>query len=159
MIEGENAKTICKQPHGHTWNVRVFIEPESSIVLDQKENTVALFAKIKKDWHEFIDNHIDHSFLFNSRDGLLEYMKKDNPCGRHVCTPGDPTTEMLSVLLKAKLSAFLNASGLQLKVIRLELYETQTNGVICEGDPQIHLPKDTSGKHWWNRPDMSTNDF
>jgi 6-pyruvoyltetrahydropterin/6-carboxytetrahydropterin synthase len=160
LVEGENGKTICAQPHGHTWNVRAFMEPIKDKVLDQKENTFGLFSKIKGDWHRFIDNHIDHSFLFNSNDPLLQFMIKDLPCGRHVTVPGDPTTEMVSVLLKSKLQAILKASDLGLQCYKLELFETQTNGIICEGDPSVHLPKDPTGNtYWWNRADMSTNDL
>ena len=163
LIEGENRKTFCIQPHGHTWNIKVCLSCLEKKVLDHKENTLVSFSKIKTKWHTWLDNHIDHSFIFNDKDTLLQFMIKDHPNGRHVVVPGDPTTEMLAVVFKAKLNTFLESlsfNGLHFICHRLMLNETKTNGVIFSGDPQDHLPTGRpEKKDWWFRNDFSTNNL
>ena len=163
LIEEENRKTICTQPHGHTWNVKVYLSCIEKKTLDHKENTLVFFSSIKTKWHTWLDNHIDHSFIFNNRDPLLQFMIKDHPAGRHVVVPGDPTTEMLAVVLKAKLDIFLknlSFNGLHFICHRLILNETRTNGIIFSGDPKDHLPlQKEEGKDWWFRNDFSTNNL
>ncbi len=160
LIEGENGNTICAQPHGHTWQIRAHLSPTSDVRLNNQENTIALFSKVKKDWHNFIDNHIDHSFIFNHRDPLLDFMREQLPGGRHVVVPGDPTTEIVSVVLKSKLDAILKVSGLELMCESMEVNETQTNCVTFSGNPFEQLPKGSNPEtYWWNRPDMTTNDL
>ena len=155
LIEGENLKTICAQPHGHTWRLRVHLTPlEEKQRLTPQENTFVLFAQVKKRWHSFIDNHLDHSFFFNKEDPLLPFMQEQLPSGRHVVVPGDPTSEMIAILCKAKCEAFLQDEKLPLKCTKLELNETETNGVLVQGDPKQYVP--CTHDHWWGRPDNTT---
>ena len=158
LIEGDNRKTICSQPHGHSWNIEVHLSCLEKKNLDHKENNFILFSKVKTKWHRWIDNYVDHSFIFNNRDPLLEFMRSDLPDGRHVVVPGDPTTEMISVVFKAKLETFLKKMPFTCHYLKLN--ETKTNGVIFSEDPQVHLPlqKDEK-KDWWFRDDFSTNNF
>ena len=160
LIEGENRGTLCTQPHGHTWNVKAYFSPLKEKLLNQKENTIILFSKIKAKWHVWLDEAVDHSFIFNQQDPLLTFMREDLPFGRHVVVPGDPTTEMVAVVLKAKLETFLKGGNLPITCHKLILNETQTNGIICTDDPAIHLPQPDNGiTPWWLRNDFSTNDF
>ncbi len=156
LIEEENKNTVCVQPHGHTWQVKVYISALQKKTLDHKKNTIILFSKIKTQWHKWIDDYIDHSFIFNQRDPLLDFIRSDIPNGRHVVVPGDPTTEMIAVVLKAKLETFLKNKPF--KCSRIELNETQTNGIIFYGNPLIHLPS-SKKQPWWLKADFSTNDF
>jgi len=160
LIAVDGGKSKCAQPHGHTWYVTVYLEPTEKKPLDNNENTLVLFSQAKKKWHEWIDNHIDHAFFFNSKDPMLNFMKEDLPEGRHLVSPGDPTTEMLAVLFKSKLDAILSDDDMPLKCERLHIQETPTNGITFSGDPKKHLPESASGKkNWWERSDLSTNDF
>jgi 6-pyruvoyltetrahydropterin/6-carboxytetrahydropterin synthase len=103
---------------------------------------------------------VDHSFKLNAKDPMLAFIRQDNPEGRLLVTPGDPTTEILSVLFKAKLEAFLKESqlGLYCKSVRID--ETATNSIIFSGHTHHYLPEDpTSLSYWWNRSDFSTHDL
>ena len=160
LIEGENGKSICAQPHGHSWNVTVSLSPKTEQKLDHRENTLVLFDRAKKSWHNWIDNHIDHSFIYNDQDPLLPFMLKQLPEGRHVVVPGDPTTEMVSVILKAKLESFLRDEDVPLDCVSVRIGETPTNGMLFTGNPADHLPKtEKLGEKWWQRSDTSTNDM
>ena len=45
LIEGDNRKTICSQPHGHSWNIEVYLSCLEKRTLDHKENTLILFSE------------------------------------------------------------------------------------------------------------------
>src|SRR5690606_333773 len=87
LIEGRNANTKCSQPHGHTWNVIVTLALRIPAPLNGADNVMVPFERAKTTWHKWIDEHVDHSFFFNHRDPLLEFMLKANPGGRHVVMP------------------------------------------------------------------------
>ncbi len=157
FIEGENANSLCSQPHGHTWSVEVEIEAKNPKPLDGKENMISAFEKVKKHWHKWIDNSVDHAFFYNHRDPLLEFMRKENPQGRHLVVAGDPTTEVLCAAFKAKLESILKQYNPDLICSKFTLHETQTNSISLSGDPKEHLPQ---GKDfWWIRADSSISDF
>ena len=157
LISGRNANTLCSQPHGHTWSVAVELELKKEVPLNGEDNVLVLFAAAKKTWHHWIDSAIDHSFFFNQRDPMLDFIVRENPQGRHVVMHGDPTTEMVAATFKAKLEAFLKAEGDLLTCRALTIFETQTNSVSLTGDPHLHLPK--GGSAWWDRADMTTHDL
>jgi 6-pyruvoyltetrahydropterin/6-carboxytetrahydropterin synthase len=160
FIAGENASTLCSQPHGHTWQVEARLVTKSPVVLDANTNTVVLFQKAKQRWHQFIDNSVDHSFMFNHQDPLLSFMLKENPQGRHMVFPGDPTTEMIAVAFKAKLESTLKDENLPLTCSSLRIQETQTNAIVFSGlsEEVLKLPGDPL-HFWWNRADMTFNDL
>ena len=64
----------CKNLHGHTWKVEVYIQNDK---LD-KIGMVADFAVLKKELREFLMT-MDH-ICFND----LEYFKKHNPTTEHI---------------------------------------------------------------------------
>jgi 6-pyruvoyltetrahydropterin/6-carboxytetrahydropterin synthase len=158
FIEGENKQVPCSQPHGHTWEVNVALSPITLVILNKTTNTIVLFEKVKKRWHAFIDTSFDHGFFFNHRDPMLEFILKENPQGRHIAIPGDPTTEIISVLMKSKLESFLKADALPLKCTRVQVIETRTNSVTFTGAPSevLQMP---NGNYWWNRADNTTHDL
>ncbi len=156
FIEGENAGTVCSQPHGHTWFVTVTLGYKTPHTLNHSTNTLIPFETAKKKWHQWIDHHVDHSFMYNAKDPLLEFMKKDNPTGRHLVFQGDPTTEMVAVSFCSKFQAYLSEIHSDLVCTGILIEETQTNSILFSGNPQEHLPK---GNHWWNRPDFAINDL
>lgn len=160
LIEGENCNTKCIQPHGHTWRVEVTIASKIPCTLNQSTNLLILFERAKKKWHEWIDNHVDHSFMYNSKDPLLKFMLEQNPGGRHLVVYGDPTAEMVAVSFMAKFSNFLKEVDSNLYCKSISIHETQTNTVSFSGNPQEHLPQSTHLEDfWWNRSDMSINDL
>lgn len=160
FIEGENKGTVCSQPHGHTWFVTVTLTSKKPRTLNLSTNTLIPFEKAKKKWHQWIDNHVDHCFMFNEKDHLLEFMLKDNPNGRHLVTPGDPTTEMVAITFMSKFNQFLNEVDPDLYCTSIVIDETQTNTIRFSGNPQEHLPQSQNPKEfWWNRSDFSISDL
>ena len=171
LVEGVNQNTLCSQPHGHTWQVEVEIVERSERTLDGAANVVAPFQEVKGLWHEWIDNHVDHGFFFNARDPLLHFILEQNPRGRHIVMPGDPTTEVIAATFFIKLSRFLASSQPLLQLRKLTIHETQTNSISIEGNAERFLPEvardltvrtmrdsNFSGV-WWARADMSTHDL
>ncbi len=152
----EDTSELCRQPHGHTWRVSVTLSCPTGFKLDQKSNVLASFSEMKSNWHNWIDHAVDHSFMYNHKDPLFEFMMSTNPKGRHVIMPGDPTTEMVAVTFKAKCEAFLKTSNLNLKCTSIKIQETETNAIVFSEDPQTHLPQGSD--FWWNRADLSTRD-
>lgn len=156
FVAGENAGTLCSQPHGHTWFVTVTLGYRTPKNLNGFTNTLLPFEVAKKKWHEWIDKHVDHCFMYNSQDPLLEFMLKENPKGRHLVVQGDPTTEVIAATFKSKFQTFLNEIDTNLVCTNIIIDETQTNSISFSGNPAEHLP---SGTFWWNRADFSTNDL
>lgn len=145
----------CQMPHGHSFQVKVSIESTNPQPLDNDVNMVEEFGAAKKKWHNWIDECVDHSMMFNSKDPMWRYVKDFVPHGRILLTPGDPTTEMVCVLFMAKCNAFLIAEhGNKLRCTHIEVVETATNSVSFDGDPHQHIS--TAFDAWWNRADNST---
>jgi 6-pyruvoyltetrahydropterin/6-carboxytetrahydropterin synthase len=159
FVEDSNRASKCAQPHGHTWWIEVTLAKEVS-ELSKDANILVTFETAKKQWHTWIDEHVDHCLKLNSKDPLVDFIRNDNPKGRLLITPGDPTTEILTVIFKAKLEAFLKADGLGLYCKSVKIDETQTNSIVFSGASAPYLPIDPTGSaYWWNRADFTTNDF
>lgn len=95
----------CKQIHGHTYKLTIFIEGP----LDEKLGWVADFAVVKRDIKAIIDI-VDHKML-NDIPGLE-----------------NPTCELLGKWLWDKIKV-------QIPLLkRIELNETPTSGVVYEGE-------------------------
>ena len=159
LISGLSEK--CSVPHGHNEYVKVFLRSKDSHALDQNTNMVKVFAEAKTKWHQFIDQHLDHAFQLNDRDPLIDFFKEKEPhkIKRLVITKGDPTTEMMSACLMAKVQNFLDNDQTNLICNKIELEETPTNSISLSGD-YAFLKHVKSGKeHWWNRADFSINDL
>ncbi len=158
LISGHSPK--CAIPHGHNEYVKVFLEPQNDNTLDNEANMIASFAEAKSTWHEFIDNHVDHTFQIGHQDNILSFFKAHEPelLKRIMTTPGDPTTEIVAALLMSKLDALLGNTDTTLKCSRIELQETPTNTVILEGI-EAYKPHIPQGDHWWHRADFSINEF
>lgn len=154
----------CFVPHGHNEFVKVHLVSDGDDALDGISNMTNKFETLKKTWHNWIDNAVDHSMQMTAADPLLEYFKEKEPENlKHLLiTPGDPTTEVLAACFFSKINAFLRHEKLLMKCIRLEIEETPTNTVVFHGDPKkaISLAQyDGPEIPWWERPDMSINDL
>lgn len=95
----------CKQLHGHTYHLTVFVEGNVS----ENEGWVLDFTELKHAVEPVI-KQIDHKLL-NDIDGLQ-----------------NPTSELLAIWLWKKIKPQLAA------LKKIELKETPTSGVIYEGD-------------------------
>lgn len=155
-----DASPKCVVPHGHNEIVTVRLAPIQSFRFGGA-NALAPFEALKKSWHGFIDNHVDHAFQLNEADPLLEYFRAHEPARlqRIMTFHGDPTTEALAACFWLKLAAFLKRDGLPFEVAQVRVEETPTNTAIMtrENFDPAHcgLPEDC----WPRRPDMSINEF
>lgn len=95
----------CKEIHGHTYHLTVFIEGP----LEENLEWVMDFAELKKNIEPVI-NSIDHKLL-NDIHGLE-----------------NPTCEKIAVWLWNKIKPFIP------QLIKIQLNETPTSGVVYEGE-------------------------
>ncbi len=154
----------CFVPHGHNEFVKVYLVSQGADDLDGVSNMTSKFETLKKTWHNWIDNAVDHSMQMTAVDPLLDYFKENEPGNlQHLLiTPGDPTTEVLAACFYSKINAFLKHDGLEMKCIKIEIEETPTNTVIFHGDPEKAISTvqyDGPQIPWWQRADMSINDL
>ena len=158
LISGKSKK--CATPHGHNEFIRVYLQCHDPNALNHLDNMLINFADAKKKWHQFIDEHLDHTFQLGLADPMLAFFKDTQPelLKRIVITPGDPTTEMLCACLMSKLDHLLAGLKVNLYCSRFEIEETPTNTVILSGH-QAYIPHLPQGNHWWQRDDFSINDL
>ncbi|OUJ13434.1 6-carboxytetrahydropterin synthase [Acetobacter okinawensis] len=159
LIHG--ASESCALPHGHNEFITVRLKPTRPSRLDGSANMPVSFQKAKQTWHRFVDERLDHALQLAGDDPLLAWFKAHEPtrAARIVVTPGDPTTELMTCLLMAKINAFLLAEGGVLYCSELSIEETPTNTVSFAGDPADFIPNTDIGQAcWWNRADMSIAD-
>lgn len=154
----------CFVPHGHNEYVKVTLISTGNDLLDGAVNMMAPFAILKKVWHEWIDDHVDHCLQLSSQDQMLDYFKETEPENlKHIMiTPGDPTTEVLAACFMSKINALLFNQGIAVRCSKIEIIETPTNTVTFCGDPaQVICTDHYDGAEppWWQRPDMSINDL
>lgn len=99
------------------------------------------FAILKKDWREFIDDVLDHSYLHHVADPLADILKKENAELRLLPFPGDPTTELVSLLCFNKMEVMLAHRKLQdiVRVKSLLIQETPTNAIQLDLDDKVRL--------------------
>lgn len=146
----------CATPHGHTWYATATIR-----ALTQKlaaDDMVVEFGKLKKQWKVLIDEVFDHSFMHNVTDPLLDAIKLHVPHARLMPFPGDPTTELIAILLHAKMTKFIEANKLLdlVAVHSVKIDETPTNSVTWEGalHPSIGIDGEVAGYDgWWSSAD------
>ncbi len=124
----------CSTPHGHTWWAKLILETNSPMPLSPETDMVAEFSKLKTLWKTFITEIVDHSFLHNHQDPIVDAMRSNIPKFRGLPFPGDPTTELISALFLCKAQKMLThfqpdlALG-HIRIAAVHIQETPTNGV------------------------------
>jgi len=154
----------CYVPHGHNEYVKVHLVSGGNDSLDGAVNMMAPFAVLKRRWHQWIDDHVDHSLHLSCQDQMLDYFREREPeiLPHILVTPGDPTTEVLAACFMAKINALLHDQGIGVHCRKIEIIETPTNTVTFSGDPEQALSTahyDGPDIPWWRRPDMTINDL
>jgi 6-pyruvoyltetrahydropterin/6-carboxytetrahydropterin synthase len=150
----------CAIPHGHNEFVTVRLDPVAPFVFSET-NSAAPFEQIKKRWHQWIDEHVDHTLHLGANDPLIEFFRENEPAQlKQIMTfQGDPTTEALAACFFLKLIAFVADDDLPFTVREVRVEETPTNTVVVSRehfDPaRCGLPANA----WPFRADMSINDF
>lgn len=150
----------CAIPHGHNEFVTVRLDALAPFRFSAA-NSAAPFEKVKRRWHQWIDDHVDHSLHLAEDDPLIDYFRAREPAQlKQIMTfQGDPTTEALAACFFLKLSAFVAADALPFSVGEVRIEETPTNTVVVSRE---HFDPGQCGLRagaWPYRADMSINDF
>lgn len=151
----------CMTPHGHSWYTTLaleFVGPH----LNRSGMTVE-FSQIKADWKAMVQNTLDHSYLHNVNDPIVEVLKTQADCEpRLLPFPGDPTTEVIAVFLFHKMNLILENSEHKdlVKVHALHLEETPTNKITClRPFYESEIKRYSNYDGWWNKADIMDRSF
>jgi 6-pyruvoyltetrahydropterin/6-carboxytetrahydropterin synthase len=107
-------KGKCANLHGHRWKVEVWMEgepdPATQILID--------YSVIK----QTIDKY-DHQIILNADDPMVPHIRPFNPV---ITTPGDPTSELMAVLIRDDLRAVCKERGICASVLKIRVWESPT---------------------------------
>jgi 6-pyruvoyltetrahydropterin/6-carboxytetrahydropterin synthase len=150
----------CAIPHGHNEFVTVRLDSLASFRFTAT-NSDAPFEQVKRRWHAWIDDHVDHTLHLAETDPLIGYFREREPkqLMQIMTFQGDPTTEALAACFFLKLSAFIADEGLPFSVREVRIEETPTNTVIVTRETFNPAECGLRDSAWPRRSDMSINDF
>ena len=150
----------CAIPHGHNEFVTVRLDPRAAFTFSAA-NSIAPFELVKRRWHEWIDNHVDHTLHLGAHDPLIGFFRENEPqrLDQIMTFEGDPTTEALAACFWLKLSAFIADEKLPFSVREVRIAETPTNTVVLTGELFDPVTCGLRQRAWPTRADMSINDF
>jgi 6-pyruvoyltetrahydropterin/6-carboxytetrahydropterin synthase len=104
----------CANLHGHRWKVEVWMEgepdPATQILID--------YSVIK----QAIDKY-DHQIILNQDDPMVSAIRAFNPV---ITTPGDPTSELMAVIIRDDLLAICRERGIRATVTKIRVWESPT---------------------------------
>ncbi len=151
----QSSSPSCMTPHGHTWHATLHLR---SLAPLNANNMAVEFHQLKSAWKDLITNVFDHSFMCNMNDSLIEPLLHIHSGARLILFPGDPTTEMISLLMFSKAEKFIAASPWkdQVLVSGLTIDETPTNSIHCDSGyyrENIHRYSEYTG--WWSTAEVS----
>lgn len=155
-----DANSKCLTPHGHNEFVVVSLQARDAGAMRWgNANYAASFADLKRHWHRFVDDSLDHAFQLGHDDPMIGYFRQHEPelLPRLLVIEGDPTTEAVAAALYMKLNAILAAHLPDFECVRFEIEETPTNSVVL-GPADIAACPIRLGE-WCHRADMSLNDL
>jgi 6-pyruvoyltetrahydropterin/6-carboxytetrahydropterin synthase len=107
-------KGKCANLHGHRWKAEIWMEGEpdgtTGILIDY--NAISTVV-----------GRFDHQIILNAADPMV-------PCistFQHVITtPGEPTSELLAVLVRNALQEYCRAQEIPARVVRVRIWESPT---------------------------------
>lgn len=153
----ESPNSACATPHGHTWYATLELKANSAKLNEQ--SMVLDFSQLKKDWKLFIDQTVDHSFMVNEKDPLIESLLEIHPHSRLLTFSGDPTTELIALSFFSKCVAMVEQGDLKelVSVQSILIEETPTNSISCDRNFFNEAVSQLGTKsRWWNSPDPLT---
>jgi 6-pyruvoyltetrahydropterin/6-carboxytetrahydropterin synthase len=107
-------KGKCANLHGHRWKVEVWIDG----AVDKDTCILIDYNTIKN-----IVERFDHQIILNRDDPMVPCIQQF----QHVITtPGDPTSELLAVLIRDMIEEECNTPGREIKVTKLRVWESPT---------------------------------
>lgn len=150
----------CAIPHGHNEFVTVRLDPAGAFRFSDT-NSAAPFEQVKKRWHAWIDEAVDHTLHLREDDPLIAFFREREPArlSQIMTFQGDPTTEALAACFFLKLSAFVAAEALPFSVRDVRIEETPTNTVVVSRENFDPATCGLRAGAWPWRADMSINDF
>ncbi|OPY39009.1 MAG: 6-pyruvoyl tetrahydropterin synthase [Methanoregula sp. PtaU1.Bin051] len=105
-------KGKCANLHGHRWKAEVWMEGEP----DEKTGILIDYNTIKE-----IVCRFDHQIILNEADPMIACINKYQQV---IVTPGEPTSELLAVLIKNDLQEYCRAQNLSAKVVKVRIWES-----------------------------------
>lgn len=150
----------CAIPHGHNEFVTVQLDPLETFKFSAA-NSTAPFELVKRRWHAWIDERVDHTLHLGETDPLIDYFREREPArlSQVMTFQGDPTTEALAACFWLKLSAFIANDELPFTVREVRIEETPTNTVVTTRETFDAASCGLRAHAWPWRADMSINDF
>lgn len=120
-----NHASLCKNPHGHRYRMRVTVGG----ALDASEGTstqgmVIDFGTLKTLVNEVLIDKFDHSFAYWDNDAVMKKFASENPELRMHALPFVPTAEMLAEYYAAEIAQVLKNKMPELQLRSIELFET-----------------------------------
>ena len=104
----------CANLHGHRWKIEIWIEgepdPVTKILID--------YSMIRK----IVDKY-DHQIILNQEDPMVPRIREFHPV---ITTPGDPTSELMALLIRDDLHAFCKKQGIKATVSKIRVWESPT---------------------------------
>lgn len=104
----------CANLHGHRWKVEIWMEGEP----DPVTKILVDYSMIKK-----IVEKYDHQIILNKDDPMVPRIQEFHQV---ITTPGDPTSELMAVLIRDDLYAFCRDQGIQATVPKIRVWESPT---------------------------------
>ena len=116
---------------------------------------------MKRRWHQWIDEHVDHALHFGESDPLIEFFREREPArlSQIMTFQGDPTTEALAACFWLKLRPSSPMIALPFIVSEVRIEETPTNTVVVTRETFDPAECGLRAGAWPWRADMSINDF
>lgn len=150
----------CAIPHGHNEFVTVRLNPIAPFRFGGA-NAAASFESVKRRWHRWVDEHVDHSLHLAEDDPLIGYFRDNEPARltQIMTFQGEPTTEALAACFWMKLAAFIEADKLPFTLDEVRVEETPTNTVAIRRAYFDPAECGLRAGAWPRRADMSINDF
>lgn len=116
----------CQNLHGHNYRVFVTLQGDTLDSLGM----VIDFGWIKRMFGGWLDEHWDHTTLYNEKDTVMVPVVtalnkiQTKPC---YALSGNPTAEYMALYLKAVFSTLLSEQGIDATLVSVAVYETATS--------------------------------
>lgn len=102
----------CFRLHGHQWRVEAWVEG----TIDERTGIVLDYNCIKE-----VIGRFDHQVILNVDDPMVASIEAFHPV---VTTPGDPTSELLAVIIADMIDSEAAQQGLDARVTRIRVWES-----------------------------------
>ena len=104
----------CANLHGHRWLVEVWIEG----TVDSTSGILVDYNEIRK-----VVDCFDHQIILNENDPMVVCISQFQEV---ITTKGDPTSELLAVVIRDRINDLCCESGVDARVNRIRVWESDT---------------------------------